>query len=158
MLPREREQLVAEGGGDVLRVVAHPHGAAGAALRLALQAPRRAGRGDGVLELERRQPSDSSPSAIRASSSSRARVYASSSGAPACQRYVPAALAQGGGVLHERDALPLDRVRDERLRTSSGSARKAANVSRSAAWSWPSSGARRASRMRAASPRGRRGR
>ena len=41
-------------------------------------------------------------------------------------------------MLHERDALALDRPRDERLRRVACSSRKRAKTARSAAWSWPS--------------------
>ena len=53
---------------------------------------------------------------MRVASSSNARSYVSSSGAPACQRYVPPPSRSGSRMLHERDSLPLHRLRHERLR------------------------------------------
>ena len=62
------------------------------------------------------RPSAPRPSSSRSAISANARSKASSSGAPACQRYVPPPAAERFGVLHEGDALALDRAGDERLR------------------------------------------
>ena len=88
---------------------------AGARLGLALEADGTRVGLDG-LERGRLEPERAHRSARRSSSSATARANASSSGAPACQRYVPPPSASATRVLHERDALALDRLRDERLR------------------------------------------
>ena len=49
-------------------------------------------------------------------SSATASSNGSAAGAPACQRYVPPPVLERARMLHERDALALDRPRDERLR------------------------------------------
>ena len=62
-----------------------------------------------------------------------------------------------GGVLHERDALALDRLCDQDAGCPVVVAPSARNAPRSAPWSWPSH-RRRGSRRWRASPRGSRGR
>ncbi len=82
-------------------------------------------------------PRASHRSASRASSSAEARAKASSSGAPACQRYVPPPSASATGCSMKETPLPLT-VRATRAFGVSSSSRNRANVVRSAAWSWPS--------------------
>ena len=121
--------------------------------RALLERRRPARRGEPV-EPELAQPRVDPLDELRDS----ARSNDSSSGAPACQRYVPPPSARAPRVLHEGDALALDRARDERLRRRRPRRGRTRTPRRSAAWSCPSHVRDVPAEGARASPRGRRAR